>query len=112
MKPTIDLLSVTFHYSPVLLRHTAAPILFALIAAAVLTALPAESAQHNVPLFISGANNASGQQGFVRIVNHSDWGGAFLALFLIPCALTYKEPRPILREGRRLFKVQAHAGIH
>ena len=75
MKPTIDLLSVTFHYSPVLLRHTAAPILFALIAAAVLTALPAESAQHNVPLFISGANNASGQQGFVRIVNHSDWDG-------------------------------------
>ena len=41
----------------------------------VLIALPAESAQHNVPLFVSGTNSASGQQGLVRVVNHSDWGG-------------------------------------
>ena len=48
------------------------------IAAAVvatLVALPAAAARYDVPLFISGANNASGQQGFVRVVNHTDQAG-------------------------------------
>lgn len=44
--------------------------------ATILIALPALSARHDVPLFISAANNASGQQGFVRLVNHTDMAGA------------------------------------
>lgn len=54
---------------------TASQLRIALATAATLIALPAAPAQYDVPLFVSAANNDSGQQGFVRIVNHTDQAG-------------------------------------
>ena len=55
------------------------PCVLVLGAAATLIALQAAPARHDVPLFISGANSA-GQQGFVRVVNHTDQAGTVTVL--------------------------------
>ena len=59
-------------------RDGATGIPLAAIAVAVLIALPAAPAQHYVPLLISAANNAAGQQGFVRVINHTDRAGTMM----------------------------------
>ena len=46
------------------------------IVAATLIALPAAPAQHDVPLFLSGANNITeDRRSFMRIINHTDLAG-------------------------------------
>ena len=51
------------------------PLLWTALAALGAAAFAQEGREHFVPLFMS-ASDPDGRQGFVRIVNHSDRGGA------------------------------------